>query len=350
MDDRRALLAAIIANPDEDTPRLLLADWLQEHGDKHEQARAEFIRLQVQHRYTPDGRKREALAAQALKLELAHRKAWLKPLTAIDKKLTGDFIYFNRGLLAYLFVTTSDFLLKSWQTALPDALAAVGVEELCFYFPTKRSKDFAASPALRWVARVQYPGADDAGLVAFGRASNLDHLSGLELQEVRFSDAGLRSFAETTAMTRLRSLTITTEGGLTDIRPKFTAAGILALLGSHHLPRLDALDIGGISAARFDTAMFFADAGLKRLTALTLGCRVPLADVVACPHLSNLRRLTLEDCVMTDADANALLTSPTFANLTALVLTLPTPLSAATEKKLNKRFGKGLMLEYEDEE
>ena len=48
MDDRRALMAAIIANPDEDTPRLALADWLQEHGDKYDQARAAFIRLQIE--------------------------------------------------------------------------------------------------------------------------------------------------------------------------------------------------------------------------------------------------------------------------------------------------------------
>jgi len=32
MDDRRALMAAIAANADEDTPRLALADWLDEHG------------------------------------------------------------------------------------------------------------------------------------------------------------------------------------------------------------------------------------------------------------------------------------------------------------------------------
>ena len=32
MDDRSALMAAIIANPDEDTPRLALADWLDAWG------------------------------------------------------------------------------------------------------------------------------------------------------------------------------------------------------------------------------------------------------------------------------------------------------------------------------
>jgi uncharacterized protein (TIGR02996 family) len=43
MSDEDALLAAIIAHPDEDTPRLVYADWLQEHGNPD---RAEFIRVQ----------------------------------------------------------------------------------------------------------------------------------------------------------------------------------------------------------------------------------------------------------------------------------------------------------------
>ena len=38
-----ALEAAIIAHPDEDTPRLVYADWLDEHGDPD---RAAFIRVQ----------------------------------------------------------------------------------------------------------------------------------------------------------------------------------------------------------------------------------------------------------------------------------------------------------------
>ena len=45
MTDRDALLAAIIANPDEDTPRLAYADLIQEAG---EEERAEFIRVQCE--------------------------------------------------------------------------------------------------------------------------------------------------------------------------------------------------------------------------------------------------------------------------------------------------------------
>src|SRR5262245_41658733 len=45
MSDRDALLAAIRAAPDDDAPRLIFADWLEEHGDAD---RAEFIRVQVE--------------------------------------------------------------------------------------------------------------------------------------------------------------------------------------------------------------------------------------------------------------------------------------------------------------
>lgn len=45
MSDRDALIAAILANPDEDTPRLMFADWLDEHDDSQ---RAEFVRVQVE--------------------------------------------------------------------------------------------------------------------------------------------------------------------------------------------------------------------------------------------------------------------------------------------------------------
>lgn len=45
MSDGEALLAAIIRDPAEDTPRLMYADWLQENGHGE---RAEFIRVQCE--------------------------------------------------------------------------------------------------------------------------------------------------------------------------------------------------------------------------------------------------------------------------------------------------------------
>src|SRR5262249_1690047 len=44
MDTGKAILADIIANPEDDTPRLVYADWLEENG---KETRAEFIRVQL---------------------------------------------------------------------------------------------------------------------------------------------------------------------------------------------------------------------------------------------------------------------------------------------------------------
>jgi uncharacterized protein (TIGR02996 family) len=45
MTERDALLKAVCDHPGDDIPRLVFADWLQEHG---EDKRADFIRLQIQ--------------------------------------------------------------------------------------------------------------------------------------------------------------------------------------------------------------------------------------------------------------------------------------------------------------
>src|SRR5207253_2059718 len=42
-DQQQALIRAVVENPDDDLPRLVYADWLEEHGDPD---RAEYIRLQ----------------------------------------------------------------------------------------------------------------------------------------------------------------------------------------------------------------------------------------------------------------------------------------------------------------
>jgi uncharacterized protein (TIGR02996 family) len=45
---RDALLRAIAAAPDDDTPRLVFADWLDEYGDAHDRSHAELIRAQIE--------------------------------------------------------------------------------------------------------------------------------------------------------------------------------------------------------------------------------------------------------------------------------------------------------------
>jgi uncharacterized protein (TIGR02996 family) len=48
MSDHDALLAAVFASPDDDLPRLVFADWLEETGHPANAARAQYIRAQVE--------------------------------------------------------------------------------------------------------------------------------------------------------------------------------------------------------------------------------------------------------------------------------------------------------------
>jgi uncharacterized protein (TIGR02996 family) len=49
VSDQTALLATIRDNPDDDTPRLVYADWLDENATSDaDRARAEFIRVQIE--------------------------------------------------------------------------------------------------------------------------------------------------------------------------------------------------------------------------------------------------------------------------------------------------------------
>lgn len=80
--DRAALLHAIADRPDEDTPRLAYADWLDEHAAElpaaeHAAKRAEFIRCQVAvARLAEDDPRRAAAASSVTALLAVYRDAW----------------------------------------------------------------------------------------------------------------------------------------------------------------------------------------------------------------------------------------------------------------------------------
>lgn len=72
-----ALLQAICANPEDDTPRLVYADWLDDHGQPE---RAEFIRVESQLvKLSPDASRRQELEARKEQLLwVAYREKWVQ--------------------------------------------------------------------------------------------------------------------------------------------------------------------------------------------------------------------------------------------------------------------------------
>src|SRR5437660_1230129 len=98
MTDEAALLAAISADPDDDTPRLVYADWLEEHGDEAGRTRAEFIRGQCQAAQLPRGDKRAAaIEARCEQLRRRFEEAWTGPLRAACDSTFG--FWYRRGFV-----------------------------------------------------------------------------------------------------------------------------------------------------------------------------------------------------------------------------------------------------------
>jgi uncharacterized protein (TIGR02996 family) len=82
MTTELALRRAVARHPDEDTPRLAFADWLDEQG-RHQQA--EFVRGQVEYAATPaDSPRRREVAFRCRQLLDAHEEAWLAPRYAFE--------------------------------------------------------------------------------------------------------------------------------------------------------------------------------------------------------------------------------------------------------------------------
>jgi uncharacterized protein (TIGR02996 family) len=94
MNDHDALLRAIGEHPEEDTPRLMYADWLEENGQPE---RADFVRNQVElGRIGIDDPARRPLVVKNVRYLNHFVPAWKAQLPCVPKIEWGDF---NRGLI-----------------------------------------------------------------------------------------------------------------------------------------------------------------------------------------------------------------------------------------------------------
>ncbi len=93
---------AIIESPEDDAPRLIYADWLDDHGDP---ARAEFIRLQIE-LASPglDVDRGFALRRREKELLDAHGDGWREPFAAEHEPR------FSRGFISSLALTGGELL------------------------------------------------------------------------------------------------------------------------------------------------------------------------------------------------------------------------------------------------
>jgi uncharacterized protein (TIGR02996 family) len=193
-----AFLGAILADPDDDSPRLIYADWLDERGDAD---RAEFIRVQCAlHGAPADDRRRPAWRDREAALLTAHAADWLGPLR-------GQFYLwaFRRGFLdevtlnAPAFLDGAAALFRAAPVRLARLLKAAGVMDR-----------LANCPQLRRVAALHLTGCavGDAGAAALAGSPHVAGLVTLRLGENAIGDYGAARLAASPHLAGLRVLNL----------------------------------------------------------------------------------------------------------------------------------------------
>jgi uncharacterized protein (TIGR02996 family) len=307
-----ALLAAVKAAPEDDAPRLILADWLDERGECE---RAEFLRAQTQAARLPeDDPRRRELEVRAKQLEDEYGISWLGPLydngvrrwdyerglvqvDVSDRRLFGsrlnglaesEWWAWVEGLrVRQLFYSAVDTLLSS---PLLRSVAQIRLDCLGFSSLDERWNALLASPLL---ARVTHLVLDerfctllDKGCIALATSPHLRRLTVLHLWGNHVGPAGARALASSPRLRTLVSLNL-------EYNP-IKDAGAAALAASPHLRNLTYLNLRFTGVTDDGVAALASARSLSRLTDLVLpaglGGRAATA-LLRSRRLKHLRRL-----------------------------------------------------------
>ncbi|MCE9568304.1 MAG: TIGR02996 domain-containing protein [Planctomycetes bacterium] len=265
-------LDAICDNIDDDTPRLVFADWLQENGDD---ARAEFIRIQCsQYRrvhpeyenpavrnkvFTPELRKAYIRQRQ---LRIDNFDRWISPFPEWS---SGSTWAFQRGF-AYFFAPTG----RQWVKDGPRVRQLTPVELLRITRTDDLARQLFDSPILVGIKRLHLPDIDNDGVRALSKSAALDSLTELDIGKIGrygFGRSGITS-AAATALLRSPRLTKLTSLSLHSNHLGATAA--TALLKSVCIGNLTQLHLVSTALGGMDFTKLIASPKLKQLRSLNL--------------------------------------------------------------------------------
>lgn len=191
-------VAAIRAEPDDDLPRLIYADWLDEHGDP----RGPFVRAQVALAQLPaDDPQRSEWASIEAELLADHAGEWLGD---IADELVGW--CFHRG-----FIEVKLDLVRYLEHEHPwmERSSVIGVH---LYAPRLMDVDkvaaLAESPLAERVRSLDlgFEWIRDAGVKMLADSPYLIRLAALDLRTNGLSDTGAESLARSTNLPALRFL------------------------------------------------------------------------------------------------------------------------------------------------
>jgi uncharacterized protein (TIGR02996 family) len=229
MTSDEAFLQAVIEAPDDDAPRLVYADWLEEHGQPE---RAEFIRVQCQLAKLARGDGgRKGLQVRERNLLARHAGQWLGRL---QRRL--QHWVFRRGFVEQVRLNAQTFV------AHADDLFRLGpVRQVTLVGAARQILSVAASPYLLRLDVLDLKGGKtrlgDQGVRLLAGSPNVGRLVRLDLGGNDIGDVGAAALANAPHLGRLKALHLCGN--------RIRDEGWLALATSPHLSGLSHLDLSG---------------------------------------------------------------------------------------------------------
>jgi uncharacterized protein (TIGR02996 family) len=224
MESAEAFLWTILDQPNDDGPRLVYADWLEERGDPL----AELIRLQIE--IEGVGGVHQQLEARVQELLECHRETWFEPIQSLG--LSGCF---RRGLMEVSITGVSLFLdLAPALFQMPHVLAI-------------RLSDAAVQPST---------------LIEFAMSPHFGRVQHLNLNRSRIGNDGVAAWVDNCPECRLISLNL----GQNDI----SSRGILRLVDRLRVSQLTELRLAGNGIGDAGAKALAGTPRLSRLRTLDL--------------------------------------------------------------------------------
>ncbi|HZY86061.1 MAG TPA: TIGR02996 domain-containing protein [Gemmataceae bacterium] len=326
MSDADGLLQDILAHPEDDAPRLVYADWLDDH---REPDHAEFIRVQIEAARLRQGKAfRPALHERERELLGRHRDEWLREVPAPLRRGA----VFERGFVGGLNCSALEFLRGAERL-----FRSAPVRSARLDYATRRLADLAACPQLARLRRISFRGAgnrlDGTGASAFFASPHLGGLVELDLNGNVIGPQGAVALAGCPLLAGLAQLDLSNN--------HVGDEGAASLAASPHLGNLEHLTLYQNDVGDAGTAALAAAPHLNRLDFLSLiSNQVGPAGaeaLAAAPGLPALSRLRLAFNPVGDRGATALLAAPRLARLRELDLRYAN-VSPETAAALRQRF------------
>jgi uncharacterized protein (TIGR02996 family) len=336
MNDHDRLMQAVREAPDDDAPRLVLADWFEENGDAE---RGELIRVQCRMAkmpYHPSEWYR--LRDREKELLDANRERWLTPFPRVSDRGVKDEgrWQFTRGFVDFVTLSARSFLAHGeavFRLAPVRRLRVVGVprhlpsvlrspllarvEDLLLTdqrFTWANVLQLTRSPALAQVRGLFLgsSGIGDEAAEALFSSSYLTNLRQLNLAWSPIGDDGLEAIADAD-MPSLKWL------GL--INAPVGVRGLRELVSSRSLPNLSELGVGSRTVGPRE-AEAIASAPVPRLKELEFELgeirSAGAAALARSPGMANLESLRLEDNQVGPEGVEAIAASPHLRKLREL--------------------------------